>query len=127
MLLSHLSIRNVAAIIHVILFQLTFALALPTSQYNQASQIETRQVAETLHLQIKREPELSIDSSSIPKIAGGAFGIVALGLIFGLGSASIAVFGSIEWRVRRDKKKQEKGQVNQEKLEDSSSEKTTIR
>ncbi|KAJ0121987.1 hypothetical protein J7T55_002498 [Diaporthe amygdali] len=127
MLLSHLSIRNVAAIIHVILFQLTFALALPTGQYNQASQIETRQVAETLHLQIKREPELSIDSSSIPKIAGGAFGIVALGLIFGLGSASIAVFGSIEWRVRRDKKKQEKGQVNQEKLEDSSSEKTTIR
>lgn len=127
MILCHLSIRNVAAIIYAILLQLTLALALPAGEYHQASRIETRNSIETLHLQIKRE-EASIDSSSIPKIAGGAFGIVALGLIFGLGSASIAVYGSIEWRTRRDKKKQEKGQVDPEKkLDDSSSEKTTIR
>lgn len=127
MILCHLSIRNVAAIIYAILLQLTLALALPAGEYHQASRIETRDSIETLHLQIKRE-EASIDSSSIPKIAGGAFGIVALGLIFGLGSASIAVYGSIEWRTRRDKKKQEKGQVDPEKkLDDSSSEKTTIR
>lgn len=128
MILCHLSIRNVATIIYAILFQLTLALALPTGDYPQASRIETRDSIQTLHLQVKREPEASIDSSSIPKIAGGAVGIVALGLIFGLGSASIAVFGSLEWRTRRDKKKQEKGQADPEKkLDDSSSEKTTIR
>lgn len=128
MILCHLSIRNVAAIIYAILLQLTLALALPTGEYPQESRIETRDSIQTLHLQSKREPEASIDSSSIPKIAGGAFGIVALGLIFGLGSASIAVYGSIEWRTRRDKKKQEKGQVDPEKkLDDSSSEKSTIR
>lgn len=123
MILCHLSIRNVAAIIYAILLQLSLTLALPTGDYNQ---IEARSSVQTLHLQTKREEQ--IDSSSIPKIAGGAVGIVALGLIFGLGSASIAVFGSLEWRTRRDKKKQEKGEVNQEKkLDDSSSEKTTIR
>lgn len=128
MILCHLSIRNVAAIIYAILLQLTLALAFPTGDYHQGSQIETRDSIQTLHLQSKREPEASIDSSSIPKIAGGAVGIVALGLIFGLGSASIAVFGSLEWRTRRDKKKQEKGQADPEKkLDDSSSEKTTIR
>ncbi|KAG6368934.1 hypothetical protein INS49_003152 [Diaporthe citri] len=125
MILCHLSIRNVTTIVYAILLQITLALALPTGE---ASRIETRGGVETLHLQIKREPELSVDSSSIPKIAGGAFGIVALGLIFGLGSASIAVFGSLEWRTRRDKKKQEKGQTDPEKkLDDSSSENTTIR
>lgn len=128
MILCHLSIRNVAAIIYAILLQLTLALALPAGDYPQAPGIETRDSIQTLHLQVKREPEASIDSSSIPKIAGGAVGIVALGLIFGLGSASIAVFGSLEWRTRRDKKKQEKGQADPEKkLDDSSSEKTTIR
>lgn len=128
MILCHLSIRNVATIVYAILLQITLALALPTGDYDQASRIETRGSVETLHLQIKREPELSVDSSSIPKIAGGAFGIVALGLIFGLGSASIAVWGSIEWQTRRDKKKQEKGQADPEKkLDDSSSENTTIR
>lgn len=128
MILCHPTIRNVAAIIYAILLQLNLALALPTGEYHQASRIETRNSVQTLHLQIKRQSEASIDSSSIPKIAGGAFGIVALGLIFGLGSASIAVYGSIEWRTRRDKKKQEKGQVDPEKkLDDSSSENTTIR
>lgn len=128
MILCHLSIRNVAAIIYAMLLQLSLALALPSGDYHQASRIETRSSIQTLHLQAKREPEASIDSSSIPKIAGGAVGIVALGLIFGLGSASIAVFGSLEWRTRRDKKKQEKGQADPEKkLDDSSSEKTTIK
>lgn len=126
MILCHLSIRNVIAIIYAILLQFTLALALPTGDYTRASQIESRSSVQTLHLPSKREEQ--IDSSSIPKIAGGAVGIVALGLIFGLGSASIAVFGSLEWRTRRDKKKQEKGQVDPEKkLDDSSSEKTTIR
>lgn len=126
MRLCHLSIRNVVAIIYAILFHLAVALALPTGDYAQAPQIESRSSVETIHLQTKREEQ--IDSSSIPKIAGGAVGIVALGLIFGLGSASIAVFGSLEWRTRRDKKKQEKSEVTQEKrLDDSSSEKTTIR
>ena len=128
MILCHLSIRNVAAIIYTMLLQLSLSLALPTGEHHQASRIETRDSIQTLHLQAKREPELSVDSSSIPKIAGGAFGIVVLGLIFGLGSASIAVYGSLEWRTRRDKKKQEKGQTDPEKkLDDSSSEKTTIR
>lgn len=128
MILCHLSTRNVVTIIYAILFQLSLALALPTGEYHQASRIETRDSIQTLHLQVKREPELSVDSSTIPKIAGGAFGIVALGLFFGLGSASIAVYGSIEWRTRRDKKKQEKGHTDPEKkLDDSSSEKTTIR
>lgn len=127
MILCHLSARNVAAIIYAILLQLSLALALPTGDY-QASHIETRSGDQTLHLQSRQEPSASIDESSIPKIAGGAFGIVALGLIFGLGSASIAVYGSIEWRTRRDKKKQEKGQGDPEKkLDDSSSEKTTVR
>lgn len=126
MILCHFSIRNAVTIICAILFHLTLVVALPTGEYNQASRIESKSSVETLHLQIKREEQ--IDSSSIPKIAGGAVGIVALGLIFGLGSASIAVFGTIEWRTRRDKKKQEKGEVTQEKkLDDSSSEKTTIR
>ncbi|KAG8157391.1 hypothetical protein KVR01_012775 [Diaporthe batatas] len=126
MILCHLSIRNVVAIIYTILLQLTLVAALPTGDYNQASQIDARSGIQTLHLQTKREEQ--IDSSSIPKIAGGAVGIVALGLIFGLGSASIAVYGSLEWRTRRDRKKQEKGQVIQEKkLDDSSSENTTIR
>lgn len=128
MILCHLSTRNVAAIIYAILLQLSLALALPTGEYHQASRIETRSGVQTLHLQSRQEPSASIDESSIPKIAGGAFGIVALGLIFGLGSASIAVYGSIEWRTRRDKKKQEKGQGDPEKkLDDSSSEKTTVR
>ncbi|KAI3393413.1 hypothetical protein diail_4281 [Diaporthe ilicicola] len=126
MLLCHLSIRNVAAIIQVILLQLTLALALPTGDYDPASRIETRHSVQTLHLRTKRDSESSIDSSSIPKIAGGAFGIVALGLIFGLGSASIAVLGSLEWQTRRAKK-QEKQQGDQEKQSDSSSENTTIR
>lgn len=34
--------------------------------------------------------------------------MVVFGLIIGLGSASIAVFGSLEWEVYRGKKKEEK-------------------
>ncbi|POS76459.1 hypothetical protein DHEL01_v205146 [Diaporthe helianthi] len=123
MILCHLSTRNVVAIIYAILLQLTLVVALPTGVHNQASRIESRSSVETLHLHLQTKREEQIDSSSIPKIAGGAVGIVALGLIFGLGSASIAVFGSLEWRTRREKKKQEKGEVTQEKkLDDSSSE-----
>jgi hypothetical protein len=124
MILCHLSIRNIVAILYAILLQLTLALALPTGDYTGALQLDGRSSVQPLDLPSKREEQ--IDESSIPKIAGGAFGIVALGLIFGLGSASIAVFGSIEWQTRRDKKRQEKGQLDPEKkLDDSSSEKTT--
>lgn len=70
---------------------------------------------QTIHWGLHNKRELGSDA--IPKIAGGAVGIVALGLILGLGSASIAVFGSIEWQAYREKKeKKQDEQAMEEKV-----------
>lgn len=111
-----LSIRNVVAVIQILLLHLAMGVALPTPNKNPTSpQLETRDAAQTIHWGVHNRRAL--ESSAIPKIAGGAVGIVAFGLILGLGSASIAVFGSIEWQAYRGKKKEDRQdkQVMEEK------------
>lgn len=95
MISCRLSIWNAICIIQVLLLQVTLGLALPTVNSESTSHIETRDVQT---IQWDAHSKRALETSSIPQIAGGAVGIVAFGLIFGLGSASIAIFGSIEWQ-----------------------------
>ncbi|KUI70077.1 hypothetical protein VM1G_06559 [Cytospora mali] len=106
MILCHLSIRNVLAIIQIVLLQSALCLALPTVNHISTSRAETENIVQTI--QWDTPSKRALGSNVIPKIAGGAVGIVAFGLICGLGSASIAVFGSVEWQAFRGKGKEEK-------------------
>lgn len=106
MILCHLSIRNVVEVIQILLLQITLGHALPTVKHKPTAEFEAQNSVQTVYWDHHNKRALGNDA--IPKIAGGAVGIVAFGLILGLGSASIAVFGSVEWQGYRGKKKEEK-------------------
>lgn len=54
-----------------------------------------------------RETSATDLSGAAGKIAGAAFALILVSLAFGLGAATIAIMGSVEWREFRDRKKPE--------------------
>lgn len=124
MIPCHPSLRHVVAVIHMFLLQLALGLALPTVDQDPTTQVGTR---DSTH-KIRRGPHSrrDFDESDIKKLAGGAVAIVVFGLICGLGSASIAVFGSVEWdnfrRQRKEKKQEKRPEEGKEESIDSNTE-----
>lgn len=96
--------RNIAVIIQIVLLYATLALSLPTNPDVSTQQIHNRAVDEAFHTFIKRG--ISINSSAVGGIAGGAVGLILLSLFIGLGAASIALLGSLEWGEWRGKPKE---------------------
>lgn len=88
--------QNLITVFHIILLaHISVVLALPTNNERRAGGIDGRAID---------TPDLS---GAAGKIGGAAFGLIVLSLGFGLGAASIAILGSIEWREFRDRKKPE--------------------
>lgn len=77
----------------ILLWQISLASALPTNNDRRSGEIDARDIS---------TPDLS---GAAGKIGGAAFALILLSLGFGFGAASIAIFGSIEWREFRDRKK----------------------
>lgn len=77
----------------ILLWQISLVSALPTNNDRRSGDIDARDIS---------TPDLS---GAAGKIGGAAFALILLSLGFGLGAASIALFGSIEWREFRDRKK----------------------
>lgn len=77
----------------ILLWQVSLASALPTNNDRRSANIDARDIS---------TPDLS---GAAGKIGGAAFALILLSLGFGFGAASIAIFGSIEWREFRDRKK----------------------
>lgn len=98
--------QNTAIIFQIFLFYTTLALGLPTSRDVPTQQTHTKAVDEIPRASSKRA-DISINSSAIGGIAGGAIGLILLSLFIGLGAASIAILGSLEWREWRGKKEGE--------------------
>lgn len=96
------SLRNILTIIYALLYQVTPALGLPPSHYADSRQLPAARASQTAHLQSKRA---GIPSSAAGLIGGGAFALILLALVIGLGSASVAILGSTEWRELLDRKK----------------------
>lgn len=87
-------LQNLTTAFHIILLsQISLVLALPANNDRRSGSIDARAIA---------APDLS---GAAGKIGGAAFGLVVLSLGFGLGAASIAILGSLEWREFRDRKK----------------------
>lgn len=104
------SLRNVATIIYIFLSQIALALSLPVDQPHNLRGNEAR-APRPIQPPAKRD----ISSSTVGAIGGGAFALVLLALVIGLGSASIAILGSLEWGEFRDKKKPEQAEADAEK------------
>lgn len=81
--MSHFTITYYLILCHV-----SLALALPTNN--------------SLHIRAGSTPDLS---GAAGKIAGAAFALILISFGFGLGAATIAIAGSIEWREFRDRNK----------------------
>lgn len=81
-------LSNFITILNLILCQISLAVALPTNN--------------DLRVRAVSAPDIS---GAAGKIGGAAFGLILLSLGFGIGAASIAIAGSIEWREFRDRKK----------------------
>lgn len=79
--------HSIVTIFYLLLCQLSLAAALPARNDLTAR---------------ANKPDLS---GATGKIAGAALGLIVISLGFGLGSATIAVLGSVEWREFRDRKK----------------------
>lgn len=91
--------RNISAVLfQTLLFYTTLAASLPitTTHRHVASRSSPPP--------INKRADINIDSSAIGGIAGGVIGLILLSLVIGLGAASIAVLGSLEWREWRGKK-----------------------
>lgn len=58
-------------------------------------------------------------------IGGGAFALILLALFIGLGSASVAVIGSIEWKEYRDRKNPGEKEGDGGKMQDRENNKET--
>lgn len=112
------STQNIAILFQTLLFYATLALSLPTNRDGSATQ--------QIHSK-RATPSVSISSSAVGGIAGGAVGLILLSLFIGLGAASIAVIGSLEWREWRGKKEEGKGQNGKGVESDSDSESGSIR
>lgn len=95
------STRHVNSIIYFLLSQISLALSLPVEQDAAAQHKQTRAAHLTTHLSRRAA---SISSSTISAIGGGVFGLIFLALVIGLGSASIAILGSPEWKEFRGQK-----------------------
>lgn len=104
-MISFPSIRTTAIIFQALLFHSTLVLSLPTSRDVPTQQTHTRAADEAARPISKRAV-----SSAVGGIAGGALGLILLALIIGLGAASIAILGSLEWGEWRGKKKEGKGE-----------------
>lgn len=91
---------NLTAILLLLLSQLSLAAALPTP-HHLLDQLHTRAV-----------PDLS---SASGKIAGGVFALILISLLFGLGAATVAIKGSVEWREFRDRNKPRLPAADEEK------------
>lgn len=113
MQLLHLSSpRDVTTIIYLLLSQAVLAWGLPVTQDGPLlGEIESRAppAGAVLHTPSKR----ALSSTAVKAIGGGVVGLVLLALIIGLGSASVAILGSTEWREFRDrnKPKEDKGKA----------------
>lgn len=77
----------------ILLWQISLTSALPVNNERRSGHFDARDIS---------APDLS---GAAGKIGGAAFALILLSLGFGLGAASIAIFGSIEWREFRDRKK----------------------
>lgn len=82
----------------VLLFQLQLVLSLPLGQIHLYT---TRQVASDRSQTTKRSVEISNSTTGL--IVGGAVALFFIALFIGLGAASIAFFGSLEWGEWRGK------------------------
>lgn len=101
------SVLNIVTLFLLFLVHAPVVVGLPTSRETSTAQPGAdAAVGQTGHGLIKR----AIDSSAVGGIAGGAIGLILLALIIGLGAASIAVLGSLEWREWRGKKEEGKGE-----------------
>ncbi|PSR80794.1 hypothetical protein BD289DRAFT_484772 [Coniella lustricola] len=106
-----LSALVVVLVLHA---QLTVALTVPThGRYTTKASYRSIPQASP-HSHAKRL-DISVSSNVAGKVAGGAAGLVILSLVLGLGSASIAVLGSVEWAELRGKNKPEQQQAGDEK------------
>lgn len=95
--------RNISAVLfQTLLFYTTLAASLPITTTTTTH----RHVASSSSPPppINKRADINIDSSAIGGIAGGVIGLILLSLVIGLGAASIAVLGSLEWREWRGKK-----------------------
>lgn len=113
--------QNIAIIFQICVFYTTLALGLPTSRDVSTQPTHTKDVNEIPRALSKRA-DISIDSSAIGGIAGGAIGLILLSLFIGLGAASIAILGSLEWREWRGKKEgEDQSEKKVEEVEGSAS------
>lgn len=106
--------------------QITLALSVPTHRYTtRATYRSIPQISPHIH-----NKRLELDVGNIAgKVAGGAAGLVIIALVIGLGSASIAVLGSVEWAELRGKNTaefQEKKAVTEKEGSDSESDADSI-
>lgn len=97
-------IRTTLTTTCVLISQLSLALSLPTGDFTQGAlkTTTTQKIPQTQH----EKRESAIPSSAAGLVAGGAVALVFIALCIGLGAASIALFGSLEWGEFRDKKKE---------------------
>lgn len=107
-----LPLKRIVSITYVLFFQIVLALTLPIQEHQWTRELGTRG-AEATPLQNKRAI-----SSAAGAIGGGAVGLILLALFIGLGSAAIAIIGSIEWREFRDRKKPRQTKGDEEKARD---------
>lgn len=104
--------RKIAIIFQFSLLYATVALGLPTNRDVSTQQTRSTAVDKALSTLSKRG--ISINSSAIGGIAGGAVGLILLSLFIGLGAASIALLGSLEWREWRGKNKEGENEKGKE-------------
>lgn len=100
--------RNISAVLsQTLLFYTTLAASLPittTSTTTTHRHVPSSSSSSSPPPPINKRADINIDSSAIGGIAGGVIGLILLSLVIGLGAASIAVLGSLEWREWRGKK-----------------------
>lgn len=104
-MLFYIPHNNIGSIIHILFFHTALVSSWPITHgthHESTHQIETR-TAQAAHT-INKRLDIQINSSVIGGIAGGAIALIAIALIIGLGAASIAISGSLEWNEWRGKK-----------------------
>ncbi|KAF3764140.1 hypothetical protein M406DRAFT_330491 [Cryphonectria parasitica EP155] len=110
--------------VFLLLSHITLALSMPT--YHLATRETKNNAVHDAHSYSKRAINLSSIKSTL---AGGAAGLVILALVIGLGAASIAILGSIEWAEFRGKNKKEaqKGVAKEKEEFESDSDSDSIK
>lgn len=113
--------RNVATIIYILLSQIALALSLPIDQNEHAGnhlrENEPRAPPAPHSVQPPTK-RAALSGSAVGAIGGGAVGLILLALVIGLGSASIAILGSLEWgefRGRKTKPEEQQAGADAEK------------